>query len=104
MRVGTLNDLRMALGYNGQVGVSESFACALKKASGVKGRKFDINLVIKWWRENPGFKMSDVYPRKKKENTASAHPCSFGDQPALAVGISLHGTLPSPARGSAVSA
>lgn len=76
MRAGTLNDLRLALGHDGQPGVSESFACALKKASGVKGRKFDINLVIEWWKDNPGFKMSDVYPRKRKEgNTTSAHQC-----------------------------
>lgn len=79
MRLGTLMDLRVELGHGGEPGISESYASALKKAAGVTARKFDINFVIRWLRDNPNFKMSDVYKRKPK----SAHPCSSQSRSVL---------------------
>lgn len=59
MKLGTLKRLAEELG------VGETFACALKKASGAKGRKFNLTVAIKWLRANPGFKVQDVYPKRK---------------------------------------
>lgn len=70
-------DLRVALGHDGKPSVSSSYASALKNASGVKARKFDINAVIRWLRNNPDFKMSHVYKRKAKpEAPTSERPCN----------------------------
>lgn len=86
MRLGTLLDLRFALGTkpDGTPAVCESFACALKKAAGITARKFDIHQAVKWLRENPHFKMSDVYKRKPK----SESPCSSERRSVSVVGTS----------------
>jgi len=48
------------------LGVSYSFAAALKKAAGIHSRLFALRTIKTWWTEHPDFKIADVYPRKKK--------------------------------------
>jgi hypothetical protein len=72
MLLGTIKTLRLKLGENGEPGCSESYACALKKASGVTGRLFDVLTVIKWRKEHPDFNMKTIYPSKKKSETESS--------------------------------
>lgn len=43
--------------------IGETFASALKKAAGITARKFDINVVKRWWAAHPNFKITDVRPR-----------------------------------------
>lgn len=63
MTFGTLQDLQEALG-----GVGKSYACALKKASGAGGtRVFDVKAVMLWKRNNPGWKVTDVYPNRSRQ-------------------------------------
>jgi hypothetical protein len=55
MRIGDIKTLRQALG--GVVG--RSYCFALKRAAGMTGsRYFDIDLVIKWRKNNPHWKMA----------------------------------------------
>jgi hypothetical protein len=63
MRIGTVETLRQALG--GVVG--RSYCFALKRAAGMTGsRYFDIDLVIKWLKKNPHWKMTMEYRRSTK--------------------------------------
>ncbi len=45
------------------LGCSHSFAAALKKGAGIKGRLFDLGVMRRWWRDHPDFKCTDAYPR-----------------------------------------
>jgi len=75
MRLGTIPDLQLAFGTkpNGEPIVSYAWAQALKKAAGCTGRFFDIDFVKAWWKKNPNFKMTDVWPCwKKKKRKANA--------------------------------
>lgn len=47
--------------------IGDTFASALKKAAGITARKFDINIVEKWWQDHPEFRIEDAFPRKKKD-------------------------------------
>ncbi len=62
MRLGTLNDLRNALG--GDVGIT--YCAAVKKAAGFAGRKFDIEGAVKFLKRNPTWTMMEVYPRRQR--------------------------------------
>jgi hypothetical protein len=60
MRLGKLKDLQNALG-----GVGKTYASAVKKASGQRGRRlFDVDASIQWLQGHPEFKMTDIYPSK----------------------------------------
>lgn len=43
------------------LGVSYSYAAALKKAADIKARKFEVRLLDSWWKAHPNFKASDAY-------------------------------------------
>lgn len=68
MRLGSIEMLREALGGRdgqGKLVVGETYAAALKIAAGMKGRRlFDIDAAVKWLKDHPAWKMTDVYPRR----------------------------------------
>ncbi len=75
MRLGTLNDLREALAgrhpVTGDYLIGRGYASALKQAAGMRScARFDIDAVIKFRKENPDWKMTDVrkprLPRSQK--------------------------------------
>lgn len=76
MRLGTLDDLREALGGKtpeGKFVIGKTYACALKKAAGMGGTKyFDVQSVVKWRRGNPAWKMTDVYPNASRQSPKSS--------------------------------
>ena len=45
-----------------RLGVSYSFAAALKKCAGINSRLFEFERLRDWWRANPDFRMMDAYP------------------------------------------
>lgn len=53
------------------LGVGYSTVAALKKAAGIKGYYFDLAELRRWWRKNPGFKTSDVYPKKSQNGVGA---------------------------------
>lgn len=69
MRLGTLTTLRELLAGRDSTGkllISEKYACGLKRAAGLNGTKlFDVDAVIKWRKENPSFKITDIYPHRQ---------------------------------------
>lgn len=66
MTLGTLIDLRKRLGRRSRLKITASYACAVKKAAGYGGaRYFDIDGVVAWFAANPGFRVTQVYPRRQ---------------------------------------
>jgi len=63
MKPGTIQDLCAYLN------VKETFATALKKAAGLRVRKFDLDRVKRWWMDNPNFQVSQVYPRSPSDGS-----------------------------------
>ena len=67
MRLGGLEQLREVLGgrnAEGELMVGRTYASALKQAAGMGGtRLFDIDAAVKWRKEHPLWKMTEVYPR-----------------------------------------
>lgn len=55
--------------------VGMTFLCALKKAAGIKSRKFDLNRLVEYWRANPDFKQRDVYSYPNRRGLATGQPC-----------------------------
>lgn len=70
MKIGTIDDLRLALGTraDGSPVVGRLFATALKKAAGLQSRLFDVTVAVNYLREHPNFQIRDVYPRADEAN------------------------------------
>ena len=84
MRLGGLEQLREALGGRdilGKLMVGRTYASALKQAAGMGDtRLIDVDAVVKWRKDHPTWKMTEVYPRSPS--------CSRSGHSAEAAGIS----------------
>jgi hypothetical protein len=84
MRLGSIDKLREALGGRdgqGNLVVGETYAIALKKAAGMQGtRLFDIEAAVKWKRDHPAWKMTEVYPRRRRKCSLSSRPAAVADK------------------------
>jgi hypothetical protein len=76
MNIGGLKELQIALGNNGRPAVGQTYASALKKAAGVTGRKFDVDAVVTWFRRNPNFNSTMVYPKRGRSGQPRRNPAS----------------------------
>ena len=76
MRLGTIEDLRHALGGTRpgeEPRVGATYAAALKRAAGLTGtRLFDIDQAVKFKRRNPTWTMHGYNKSKKDQPTAAA--------------------------------
>jgi len=57
-----MKKLWTATGIAAELGVSDSYICAVKKAMGTPGRWLDIDAVRQWIIEHPDFRCRHVWP------------------------------------------
>lgn len=70
MKLGGLDALREALGGRGPAGellVGKNYASALKQAAGMTDcRLFDVDAAVKWRKEHPTWRMTEIYPNRPR--------------------------------------
>ena len=59
-----MRELLGGRGPTGELLIGRTYASALKQAAGMAGtRLFDVDAAVKWRKEHPAWKMTEVYPR-----------------------------------------